>query len=74
MWIADNDLIPVFKLSRRLNKITGLQITDPKLNGRERQISNIVAADRVHGAETLQVWFLLFVKCKNILALQTTNI
>ena len=37
-WIEDYDLREVFKLSKRLNIMTGLQITSPFIESRENEI------------------------------------
>ena len=38
MEVEDHFSLPVFKISRLLNKITGLQVTSPDLDGRESEI------------------------------------
>ena len=38
MKLEDHFSLPVFKISRLLNKITGLQVTSPDLDGRESEI------------------------------------
>ena len=38
IWLEDHYALPVYKLSRLLDKITKLQITSPELNGRESEI------------------------------------
>ena len=38
MELEDHFSLPVFKLSRLLNKVTGLQVTSPDLDGRESEI------------------------------------
>ena len=38
MPLEDHFSLPIFKISRLLNKITGLQVTSPDMNGRESEI------------------------------------
>ena len=54
-WIEDHHLLQVFKISSRLSKITGLQVTNPKLKGRAHEIPNNVTLGPFKAAEPLQV-------------------
>ena len=38
MLLEDHFSLPIFKISRLLNKITGLQVTSPDMDGRESEI------------------------------------
>ena len=38
MFLEDHFSLPIFKISRLLHKITGLQVTSPDMDGRESEI------------------------------------
>ena len=38
LWLEDHFALPIYKISRLLDRITGLQVTSPDLNGRESEI------------------------------------
>ena len=57
-YVEDHFVLSMFKISRLLNKITGLQVTSPKLNGRVSEIPLAFEAelDLNDAAEDLMVY------------------
>ena len=57
MTIEDHFALPVFKMSRLLNKITGLQVTSKDMDGRDAEIPIPVHLERYlnAAAENLRV-------------------
>ena len=59
MLIGDHHLFQVYQLSLRLSKITGLQVTIPKLRVRQHEIANIDKIGPFKAADPFKVRYFM---------------